>query len=52
MGVKFGMVEGTFSVGPQKLKFLLRFDQNALQERIPCAIITKFAEFVRHFRMR
>ena len=39
-----------------KLKFLLRFDQmwniNAPQGRIPCAIFTKFAEFVPHFRMR
>ena len=42
--------------GPPKLKFLLRFDQmwniNAPQGRIPCAIFTKFAQFVRHFRMR
>jgi len=29
MGVKFGVEEGTEGVGPQKLKFLLRFDQNA-----------------------
>jgi len=40
---------------PQKLKFLLRFDQNvevnAPQGRIPCAIFTKSAEFVLHFRM-
>jgi len=40
----------------QKLKFLLRFDQNveynALQGRIPCAIFTKFADFVPHFRLR
>jgi len=46
-------------VGPPKLKFLLRFDQNveykwrnAPQGRIPCAIFTKFAELVPHFRMR
>jgi len=43
-------------VGPQKLKFLLRFDQNVEykrpQERIPCAIFTKFADFVPHFRKR
>jgi len=43
-------------VGPQKLKFLLRFDQNVEykrpQGRIPCAIFTKFAEFAPHFRMR
>jgi len=68
MGAKFGMEEGTLlaefhphrfndkGVGPQKLKFLLRFDQNwntnAQQLRIPRAIVTKFAEFVRHFRMR
>jgi len=32
----------------QKLKFLLRFNQNV---HIPCAIFTKFAEFVPHFRM-
>jgi len=41
-------------VGPQRLKILLRFDQNVEykrpQERIPCAIFTKFAEFVPHFR--
>ena len=39
-------------VGPPKLKFLLRFDRNvdinAPQGRIPCAIFTKFAEFVPH----
>jgi len=43
-------------IGPQKLKCLLRFDQNVAhkhpQGRIPCAIFTKFAEFVPHFRMR
>ena len=43
-------------VGPPKLKFLLRFDQNVEYKRpagrVPCAIFTKFAEFVRHFRMR
>ena len=43
-------------VGPPKLKFLLRFDRNvninAPQGRIPCAIFTKFTEFVPHFRMR
>jgi len=37
-------------VGPQKLKFLHRFNKNvninAPQGRIPCAIFTKFAEFV------
>ena len=32
-------------VWPQKLKFLLRFDQN-----VECAFFTKFAEFVPHFR--
>ena len=39
-------------VGPPKLKFLLRFDQNVEYKSIPCAIFTKFAEFVPHFRMR
>ena len=43
-------------VGPPKLKFLLRFDRNVEYKRpagarIPCAIVTKFAEFVPHFRM-
>ena len=72
MGVKFGTEEGTQGpllpakfhphqfndkgVGPQKLKFVLRFDQNVEYKhpagRIPCAIFTKFAEFVPHFRMR
>ena len=41
-------------VGPPKLKFLLRFEQNVEYKRpageYPCAIFTKFAEFVRHFR--
>ena len=43
-------------VGPPKLKFLLRFDRNVEYKRpagrIPCAIFTKFADFVPHFRMR
>jgi len=46
-------------IGRPKLKFLLRFDQNveykvinAPQERIPCVISTKFAEFEPRFRMR
>jgi len=43
-------------VGPPKLKFLLRFDRNVEykrpQGRIPCAIFTKFAEFVPRFWMR
>jgi len=43
-------------VGPPKLKFLLRFDQYVEYKRaagrIPCAISTKFAVFVPHFRMR
>ena len=38
-------------VGPPKLKFLLRFDRN-LEYKRPCAIFTKFAEFVPHFRIR
>ena len=33
MGVKFGVEEGTEGVGPQKLKFLLRFDQNVEYKR-------------------
>jgi len=72
MKVKFGTEEGTQGllvhakfhpyrcndkgVGPPKLKFLLRFDQNVEHKRpagrISCAIFTKFAEFVPHFRMR
>ena len=61
VGVKYRMEEGTAkfhphrcnnkAVGPQKLKFLLRYDQNVEYKR-PCAIFTKFAEFVPHFRMR
>jgi len=43
-------------VGPQKFKFLLRFDRNVKykrpQGRIPCAIFTKVAQFVPHFRTR
>jgi len=43
-------------VGPQKLKYLHRFDQNVEYKgplgRIPCGIFTKLAEFVPHFRMR
>jgi len=44
-------------IGPLKLKILLIFGQNveykyAPQGRIPCAIFTKFAEFVPRFRMR
>ena len=43
-------------IGPPKLKFLLRFDQNVKYKRpvggIPSAIFTKFAEFVPRFRMR
>ena len=39
---------------PPKLKFLLRFDQNVEYKRpagdIPCAIFTKFADFVPRFR--
>jgi len=41
-------------VGPQKLKFLLRVDQNVDYKRPAgaylCAIFTKFAEFVPDFR--
>ena len=44
-------------VGPQKLNFFYSdltkmWNINAPQRRIPCAIFTKFAEFVPHFRMR
>jgi len=39
-------------VGPQKLKFLLRFDQNVEYKRPAGAYPTKCAEFVPHFRMR
>ena len=43
-------------VGPPKLNFLLRFDRNVEYKRpagaYPCAIFTKFAEFVHRFRMR
>jgi len=43
-------------VGPQRLKFLLRFDQNVEYKlpagRIPCAIFAKFADLVPHFRER
>jgi len=37
-----------------KLKFLLGFDRNLEYKRpcIPCAIFTKFAKFVPHFRLR
>jgi len=67
MGVKFGKEEGTEvkfhpkrckdkGVGPPNLKFLLRFDRNLEykrpQWRIPCAMFTKFAKFVPHFRLR
>ena len=65
MGVKFGtLLRAKFhphrcndkGVGPPKLKFLLRFDRNVEYKRparaYPCAIFTKFAEFVHHFRMR
>ena len=43
-------------IGPLKQKILLIFGQNVEykrpQGRIPCAIFTKFAEFVPRFRMR
>jgi len=43
-------------IGTPKLKFLLRFDQNSEYKRhtgrIPCAIFTKFAQFVPRFRLR
>ena len=63
MGVKSGVEEGTGllhakfhphrcndkGVGPQELKFLLRFDRNVEYKRpagaYPCAIFTKFADF-------
>jgi len=43
-------------IGPQKLKFLVRFDQNVEYKppkgRIPYAIFTKFAEFVPRLHRR
>ena len=39
-------------VGPQKLKFYSDLTKMWNIGRIPCAIFTKFAEFVPHFRMR
>ena len=44
-------------IGPTKLTFLLRFDQNVEyindpQGLTPCAIFIKFAEFVPLFRVR
>ena len=43
-------------VGPQNLNFYSDLTEmwniNAPHWRIPCAIFTKFAEFVPHFRMR
>ena len=43
-------------VGPQKLKFLLRFHQNVEYKRpteaYPLRDLKKIAEFVPHFRMR
>jgi len=65
MGVKFGTEEGTKfhphrcndkGVGPQNWNFYSDLTEiwniNAQQGRIPCAILTKFAEFVPRFRMR
>ena len=55
MRLKFGREEGTEGsndkgIGPPKLKFLPKFDQNVEYKRragrIPCVIFTKFAEFV------
>ena len=39
-------------IGPAKLKFLLRFDQNVeyKRPRIPCAIFTKFAQSLYPFQ--
>ena len=62
MEVKFGVPRqisphrcNDKGVGPKKLNFLLRFDQNVKykypQGHMPCAIFTNFAEFVPHFRM-
>ena len=69
-GVKFGVEEGTYPllhaklhpigvtirvyIGPQKLKFLLRFNQNVeyKRRRIPCAIFIKFADLLARFWMR
>jgi len=65
MGVKYGtespLLHAKFhphrcndkGVGPQKLTFLLRFDQNVeIKGSIPYEIFKKFAEFVSHFKMR
>jgi len=69
MGVKFGVEEGIegpllrephrcngYGIGPPKLNFLLRFDQNvninAPRERMPCAIFIRFADFVHRFMVR
>jgi len=66
MGVKFGTEKGSLlrakfhphrcndkGIGPPKLKYLLRYDQNVEYKRpawrIPCAIFTKFADFVPRF---
>ena len=70
MGVKFGTEEGAAGppcqisphrfndkgVGPKKLKFVLRFNQNVEYKlpagAYPLRVFTKFAQFVPHFRMR
>ena len=49
MGVKFGTEEGTKAKFHSDLTEI--WNINAPQGRIPCAIFTKFAEFVPHFRM-
>jgi len=49
-------VQNNKGIGPPKLKFLVRFDQNVEYKRpygrIPCAIFTSVVEFVTSFRMR
>jgi len=54
--VKFGVEEGTKGIGPPKLKFLLKFDQN-VEYKCPAGaysltIFIKLAEFVPRFRTR
>jgi len=43
-------------IGPPKLKFFLRFDQHVEYKRpagaYPCAMFTKFADFVSRFSVR
>jgi len=64
MGTKGPLLDAKFhphrcndkGIGPPKLKFLLRFDQNMEYKRpalaYPLRDFNKFAEFVPRFRMR